>query len=63
VWTGLNDDWTSSEDDCDDWKSGNAQNKGVVGQALDKLDSYLQLDDVEGFCNTPRRLYCVQQPP
>lgn len=63
VWTGLNDDWTSSEDNCDNWKSSNAQNKGVVGQALDKLDSYLRLDDVEGFCNTPRRLYCVQQPP
>jgi hypothetical protein len=62
VWTGLNDDWTSNADDCDDWKSGSAQNEGAVGQASDALANYLRLENVEGACNTPRRLYCVQQP-
>jgi len=61
VWTGLNSDWTSSEVDCDDWKSKAVENKGSVGQAFAKNGTYLNLQE-DRVCSETRHLYCVQQP-
>lgn len=58
VWTGLDDEWTTAAD-CGDWKSVDANTKGVVGQATDATNGYLHFGE-SVTCGAQQRLYCVQ---
>lgn len=62
VWTGMKDDWTSADGNCDGWMSAAPLNEGVVGEASDKQSNYLQAEGLEASCAESRRLYCAQQP-
>lgn len=62
VWTGMNDDWTASDSNCEGWTSKQEQDKGAVGDSKDAKDQYLRVDGQEAVCNESRRIYCAQQP-
>jgi hypothetical protein len=59
AWTGLNNDWTSSTDDCVNWSSNAGGNSGSVGDASSTTMDAFRKSNV--FCNVVSKLYCVQQ--
>lgn len=61
AWTGLKDDWTASNVDCNNWMTAE-QGFGSVGKVDDATDKYLRLEGQDVDCEEERKLYCVEQP-
>ncbi|MBX3190432.1 MAG: hypothetical protein KF819_25755 [Labilithrix sp.] len=60
VWTGMRADGTPDGYDCDGWSSaGGAQ--GYTGRSGFSDDRWTHV--IVSFCNTPRAIYCFEQPP
>jgi len=56
AWSGFNDDWTLSSENCKEW---GAYDNATTGRAI-RLDK-LQIQTVSGYCNENYYLVCVEQ--
>ena len=59
TWTGLNTDWTTSENTCTDWISNSADVSGSVGHTYVATTGAIDINNAT--CDDTAYLYCVEQ--
>jgi hypothetical protein len=58
VWTGTRAGGTRGVQTCQNWTSATFQDTGLTGTSASDTD---WTEDLNGACNAPRSLYCLQQ--
>lgn len=60
VWTGTAQDGSSNTLNCSNWQSSSNAIQGLAGQS--NLADFNWTNKASGFCDVPRRIYCIAIP-